>query len=74
MSAELDGVLHEKIKEYCRSGDMLAEQGNHEEAIAEYNRAWRSVPEPKNSWEASTWILAANSRCVFSIWFQIFCA
>ncbi|WP_353631294.1 tetratricopeptide repeat protein [Pseudomonas canadensis] len=65
MSAELDVVLHEKIKEYCLSGDMLAEQGNHEEAIVQYNRAWRSVPEPKNSWEASTWILAAIADACF---------
>jgi len=65
MSVKLDVVLHEKIKEYCRSGDVLAEQGNYEEAIAQYNSAWRSVPEPKSNWEASTWILAAIADACF---------
>ncbi|QXH91981.1 tetratricopeptide repeat protein [Pseudomonas shahriarae] len=65
MSAELDVVLDEKLKEYCRFGDMLAEQGSYEKAMAQYNSAWRSVPEPKNNWEASTWILAAIADACF---------
>jgi hypothetical protein len=34
-------------------------------AIAEYNKAWRLVPDPKNEWNASTWILAAIADAAF---------
>lgn len=50
---------------HCRSGDGLAAEGRGEEAIAEYNKAWMLVPEPRNAWEASTWILAAIADCCF---------
>jgi len=56
---ELDDKIYAKIKEYCKSGDQLAEGQNYRSAIADYNKAWKLVPEPKNEWNASTWILAA---------------
>ncbi|MCS4249991.1 tetratricopeptide repeat protein [Pseudomonas sp. BIGb0164] len=65
MSTELDSALHEQIKHHSRVGDALAEQGKYEAAIAEYNAAWQLVPEPKNDWQASTWILAAIADACF---------
>ena len=61
----LDDRLHEAIVHRCRKGDGLAAVGRGEEAIAEYNKAWMLVPEPRNAWEASTWILAAIADCCF---------
>ncbi|XVN16207.1 hypothetical protein QZH47_09475 [Pseudomonas corrugata] len=65
---ELDAGLHESIKDLCGSGDQLAEEGRYEDAIAKYNSAWQLVPDPKNEWEASTWILAAIADALFFIW------
>lgn len=62
---ELDASTHEAIKALCASGDSFAEARNFESAIDEYNRAWALVPEPKNEWEASTWILAAIADACF---------
>lgn len=56
---ELPSATHDAIMAYCASGDKLAGQGAYEKAVAEYNKAWALVPEPKNNWNASTWILAA---------------
>jgi predicted negative regulator of RcsB-dependent stress response len=62
---ELPAATHEAIQQHCSDGDALAADGNHEAAIAEYNRAWELVPEPKNHWHASTWILAAIADAAF---------
>ena len=62
---ELDEKMHEAIKAWCATGDQLASEQKYEEAIAEYNKAWGLIPEPKNDWEASTWILAAIADACF---------
>ncbi len=61
----LDDPLQEAISLNGRHGDGLAVEGRYEEAIAEYNRAWMLMPEPRHAWEASTWILAAIADCRF---------
>jgi tetratricopeptide (TPR) repeat protein len=62
---ELDPAIHEAIKAHGARGDVLAAARAFEEAIAEYNRAWTLVPNPKNQWNASTWILAAIADAAF---------
>ena len=62
---ELDASTHEEINALCAKGDRLAEAKSYEAAIAEYNRAWSLVPDPKNEWHASTWILAAIADACF---------
>ncbi|MDH7976071.1 hypothetical protein QH494_28160 [Sphingomonas sp. AR_OL41] len=64
-SPELSPTVHEAIQNLCSDGDALASAGRYEDAIAEYNRAWEFVPEPKNQWNASTWILAAIADAAF---------
>ncbi|WP_434989647.1 tetratricopeptide repeat protein [Xanthomonas melonis] len=62
---ELDPQLYEDLKVFAASGDRLAAQGDFEKAIAEYNKAWKLLPEPKNNWEAATWLLAAIADACF---------
>lgn len=64
-SFELDDNLREQIKIYSESGDQFAESGKYQEAVDEYRKAFELVPEPKNDWEASTWIMAAISDACF---------
>lgn len=66
MSLELSENLHKRIQQLSAEGDALAESGAYETAIAKYNEAWELVPEPKNDWEASTWLLAAIGDACFS--------
>lgn len=62
---ELDEEKYLEITRLCKSGDNLAEVKKFEEAISEYNKAWKIVPNPKNNWEASTWILTAIADACF---------
>jgi len=64
---ELDESVHRDVTRLCAAGDELAEQGRYEEAVAEYNKAWELIPEPKTDWNASTWILAAIADACFMI-------
>lgn len=61
----LDDTTYEEITRLCADGDSLAGEAKYDAAIAEYNKAWKLVPEPKNQWEASTWILAAIADACF---------
>ncbi|NWB95776.1 tetratricopeptide repeat protein [Pseudomonas gingeri] len=68
---QLDDSVHDSIKLFCEAGDRLAEAERYEEAIAQYNNSWLLVPDPKNNWEASTWILAAIADAYFLSGFKI---
>ncbi len=57
--AQLDKQTYTKIEELCRQGDGLAENENYSGALDKYWQAYDLVPEPKNDWEATTWILTA---------------
>jgi len=62
---ELDERTHNSITAFCSSGDDLAASGQYEQAVGEYNKAWALIPEPKNEWEAATWVLAAIADACF---------
>ena len=63
----LEDGLQVAIAGYCKAGDSLAAAGDHDAAVKEYNQAWKLVPDPKNDWEASTWILAAIADSCFHL-------
>jgi tetratricopeptide (TPR) repeat protein len=52
-------AVHAKIVRLCKEADDLVESGQEPEAQAKYTEAWDIVPEPKENWEASTWILSS---------------
>lgn len=62
---ELPDALHNEIQQLCAEGDVLAEDGSFEQAIALYNKAWSLIPAPPTHWEASTWVLAAIGDASF---------
>jgi len=56
---ELPPKIHAEVKRLTAQGDSLAEAGKYPEAIPIYWKAWDLLPEPKQSWDAALWILAA---------------
>ncbi len=62
---ELDDVTYQRIKSYCEDGDKLAESGSYDAAIMKYNEAFQLVPQPREEWNASTWILIAIGDAAF---------
>ena len=59
MGPVCDEPRYGEVVELCRAGREHAERGERAEALADYLEAWELLPEPKESWDASTWILAA---------------
>jgi tetratricopeptide (TPR) repeat protein len=62
---ELPTNVMQSIEQLCTEGDALASAGRFEDAVESYNAALELVPEPKNDWNASTWILAAIGDACF---------
>ena len=62
---ELDPALYEKIKEHSDEGERLFYDGRFPEVLEEYTKALDLIPEPKQRWEASVWVLAAIGDCYF---------
>lgn len=57
--------VHATITRLCEEGNELANEGNDQAAYDKYNEAWNLVPEDKQNWEASTWILSAVGELQF---------
>ena len=64
-SRELDKLTFQEVTRLCEKGDDLSSQNRYEDAVTEYNKAWKLLPEPKNDWDAATWILAAIADACF---------
>ena len=62
---ELDSHLHIRISRFCEIGDTLAEEGKYSDAVASYQYAWNLLPDPKENWEAATWIQTAIGDAYF---------
>ena len=64
-SLETEQITCNEIIRLCQTGDELSSQNRYEDAVTEYNKAWKLLPEPKNDWDAATWILAAIADACF---------
>lgn len=49
----------EAVVRLCHDARQLAKDGDRTLALASYLEAWDLLPEPKESWDASTFILSA---------------
>ena len=54
-----------EIKELCAEGDVLIEMGEFNDAYKSYMAALKLVPDPKEQYQATTWILAALGDLYF---------
>jgi tetratricopeptide (TPR) repeat protein len=59
MGKELDDTTYNRVTELCRLGDRLQEKQQYPEALKHYRSAWELLPDPKEDWEAATWIQTA---------------
>jgi tetratricopeptide (TPR) repeat protein len=63
----LDASTHAEIQRLASQGDVLADDGSFEEAIRRYHQAWQLIPDPKNRWEATTWLMGAIGDACFAL-------
>lgn len=61
----MDNLIYNKIELLCSEGDEYMGCGFFDKALLKYQEALELVPEPKNDWEASTWILCAIGDVYF---------
>lgn len=57
--------IQQKLDGHCAEGDELLEDGQYEAALKEYFAAEALIPEPKNEWEAATWVYSAIGDVFF---------
>lgn len=55
----LSDADYAKIKAYCAQGDDLADNEQYPEALEKYWAAFDLIPDPKEDWEATLWVLVA---------------
>lgn len=61
----MDNFIYNKIKLLSKKGDDYMDCGFFDKALIKYQEALELVPEPKNDWEASTWLLCAIGDVYF---------
>ena len=57
--------IHDGVKQLCGEADDLADAGRFKEARDRYWAAFDLLPEPREDWEATTWIVAAIGDSFF---------
>ncbi|HEX2901534.1 MAG TPA: hypothetical protein VHS96_17605 [Bacteroidia bacterium] len=57
--AELSNEVYDEIQSLCETADALADGGEYADALKKYWEAFELIPEPKEDWEASLWVLGA---------------
>ena len=62
---ELPAKLLKKITALCEDGDRLGKARDDAAAVDKYHDAWDLIPEPKENWEASTWVLASMGEVYY---------
>lgn len=56
---DLDDSIYDQIRKLCEQGDLLIKSGDFRGALPLFHQSWELLPEPKEDWDASTWILCA---------------
>lgn len=62
---EISDTTHARIQEHCAKGDVLLEMRDFTQAYENYVAALALVPEPKEEFNATTWIMAALGDLYF---------
>ncbi len=62
---QLSDDVHGRVVDLCEKGDRLMEERDLSGAMAAYERALELLPDPKEDWEAATWILTALGDAYF---------
>jgi tetratricopeptide (TPR) repeat protein len=56
---ELNDSIYSRILDLSQQGNDLVNAGDNLAALRKYHEAWRLLPEPKEDWDAATWLLSA---------------
>ena len=63
--AELADEIYEQIEAYSEQGNDYCDEEEWEKAIMCFNKALELLPEPKDDWEAATWLYVAIGDALY---------
>lgn len=62
---ELSDEIYNQIEVYSEQGNEYCDLEEWEKAVSSFNKAMELLPEPKEDWEASTWLYTALGDAFF---------
>ena len=62
-----DPKIESEINSFVEKGNEFHDEKKYAEALEQYQKAWKALPEPKLEWELANWI----SACMYSAYFDL---
>ncbi len=56
---ELPADTFAAVQHFCEEGDRLAADDRFDDALDQFRQAWDLLPEPREDWSATLWLLGA---------------
>ncbi|MCU7938732.1 MAG: tetratricopeptide repeat protein [gamma proteobacterium symbiont of Bathyaustriella thionipta] len=63
----LQDSLFQKIDSFHQKAENLIETEQFSDAVKEYQKAWNTLPEPKQLWDAALWIKVGQAECFLAL-------
>jgi len=64
---KLDNKIFVKIQAFNKNGEAFIEKEQFQDAIKEYQKAWNTLPEPKQLWDAGLWIKVSQAEIYLAL-------
>lgn len=64
---QLQDKVFKKIDIFHQKAEQLIENEQFSDAIKEYQKAWNTLPEPKQLWDAALWIKVGQAECYLAL-------
>jgi tetratricopeptide (TPR) repeat protein len=64
---KLQEKIFQKIESFNGKAEQLIEQQQFLDAVKEYQKAWNTLPEPRQLWDAGLWIKVGQAECLLAL-------
>ena len=63
----LQDKVFNKIAVFHQNAEQLIQNEQFSDAIKEYQKAWNTLPEPRQLWDAALWIKVGQAECFLAL-------
>ncbi len=63
----LEAKFFKKISAFNQAAENLIDCGDYSQAIKEYQKAWNTLPEPRQLWDAGLWTKTGQAECFLAL-------
>ena len=64
---KLEDKIFTKITVFNKNAEQFIENELFSDAIKDYQKAWNTLPEPKQLWDAALWIKVGQAECFLAL-------